>query len=114
MKFKIIQVTVRVLASVTNYLKTSDDMKELLKGVKDLKNWAVEVDRANRVTSAHPEVPGHPGHVDGSNWKLYVERGKKTVDRLILSSRQYTVVPKSPDLCHVSIRCIADVKTDTH
>jgi hypothetical protein len=117
MKFKIVQVTVREGPSVTKYMRESPnkkDMVELFKGVRNLGNWVIEVDRNNQVTSARPEVSGHPGHVDGANWKLYVERGKRTVDRLVLSKRQYTVAPKGPDLCHVSIKCTADVRTDTH
>jgi SET domain-containing protein len=117
MKFKIVQVTVREGSSVTKYMRESaskKDMVELFKGVRDRDSWSIETDKNNHVVSAHPEVPGHHGHVDGRNWKIYVERGKKTKDRLILSNRQCTVVPKGPDLCHVSIKCAADVQTDTH
>ena len=117
MKFVVTKVTVRQEASTTQYLQKGAhpaDMKELLKGVANLKNWSVEV-TGGRVTAAHPNVDGHPGHVDGSDWKMYVERGKKTVDRLRLV-RKYTTVPnkKDPNVTNVEIYVSAFTMQDTH
>lgn len=117
MKFVVTKVTVRQEASTTQYLqkgKAPNDMKELLKGVANMKNWTVEVS-GTRVTSAYPTVDGHPGHVDGSDYKLYVERGKKTVDRLRLV-RKYTTVPNKSDVnqTNVEIYCSAFTVQDTH
>src|SRR5262245_29266497 len=111
MKYVVTKVTVRQEASTTQYLKNAKapaDMKELLKGVANMKNWTVQVDTGGRVTAAWPSVDGHPGHVDGSDWKLYVERGKKTVDRLRLV-RKYTTVPSKKDtnITNVEIYCSA-------
>jgi hypothetical protein len=64
-------------------------LKELLKGVGDMKNWLFKESGGN-ITAAWPEVPGH---VDGSDWKMYVERGRQTVDRLQLTGRKYVTVP---------------------
>ena len=44
-KFVVTEVKIRMEASVTQYIKTSanrKDMAELIKGVKDMKNWSIE------------------------------------------------------------------------
>ena len=120
-KFKIVEVKIRKEASVSDYLKKYKGgkhgkwLKELLKGVGDLNNWTIETSGEN-VVEAHPSVDGHPGHVDGKDWKMYIERGKKTVDRLFLKKRRYTVTPskKNPDILHVKIYAAAFVVEDTH
>jgi hypothetical protein len=117
-KFVVTKVTVRREASTTQYLSNGahkDDLKELLKGVADMKSWVFK-ESNGKITAAWPEVPGHPGHVDGSDWKMYVERGKQTVDRLMITGRKYTVVPNKskPDQMNVEISCNAFVETDTH
>jgi hypothetical protein len=117
MKFVVTKVTVRQEASTTQYMskgKAPDDLKELLKGVANMKNWTVQVS-GDKVTAAYPTVDGHPGHVDGSDWKMYVERGKKTVDRLRLV-RKYTTVPnkKDPNQMNVEIYVSAFTVQDTH
>ena len=118
-KFVVTGVKLRIEASVSTYLKTSahkKDMAELLKGVKDMKNWAVEPKGDDAVKAAYPRVDGHPGHVHGKDWKLNVERGNSTVDRLILSKRRYTVTPnkKDPDQRNVEIYAAAFCEQDTH
>jgi hypothetical protein len=119
-KFQIAEVKIRQESSVSKYLRESAnkaDMKELMKGVKNLKNWVVKGDpEKEKVTAAYPDVAGHPGHVQGSDWKLQVERGRGSVDRLFLKKRKYTVEPskKDPNIINVKIYAAAFVETDTH
>jgi hypothetical protein len=117
-KFKVTEVKLRREASVSDYLKNgknSDDLKELLKGVGDLKSWTIET-KDDRVTAAYPDVAGHPGHVDGSDWKMYIERGKKTTDRLLIKKRKYETEPNKSDenLLNVKIYAALFVEEDTH
>lgn len=117
-KFKVTEVKLRREASVSAYLKNgraADDLKELLKGVGDLQNWSIEV-KGDRVTAGYPSVDGHPGHVDGSDWKLYIERGKGTVDRLLVKKRKYECEPnkKDPSVTNVKIYAALFVEVDTH
>jgi len=117
-KFVVTKVTIRREASTTQYLSKgahANDLKELLKGVGDMKNWVFK-ESGGKIVAAWPEVAGHPGHVHGSDWKMYVERGKQTVDRLMLTGRKYvTVQNKSkPDTMNIEISCNAFVETDTH
>lgn len=117
-KFVVTKVTIRREASTSKYLSEgahADDLKELLRGVGDMKSWLFK-ESAGKITAAWPEVPGHPGHVDGSDWKMYIERGKQTVDRLMLTGRKYvTIANKSkPDTMNIEISCNAFVETDTH
>ena len=116
-KYVVTKVTIRQEASTTQYLqkgKAPNDMKELLKGVANMKNWTIQASNG-KVTAAYPTVDGHPGHVDGSDWKMYVERGKKTVDRLRLV-RKYTTVQNKKDanVTNVEIYCSAFTVQDTH
>jgi hypothetical protein len=118
-KFVVTKVSVREEASTTQYLKTSGsaaEMKELLKGVKDMKNWIVTSKGDTGVAEAHPVVDKHPGHVDGSNWKMNVEHGNGSVDRLFLKLRKYTVIPNktNKDQLNVEISCSAFTEQDTH
>lgn len=118
-KFVVTEVKIRIEASVSQYLKTSGsakDMAELIKGVKDLKNWGVESKGEDEVKAAYPTVDGHPGHVHGKDWKLNVERGNGSVDRLILAKRRYTVEPnkRKPEQLNVSIYAAAFCEQDTH
>ena len=118
--FKVTEVKVRVEASASKYLKSGrapDDLKELLKGVRDIKSWSIDGNlKKQEVSSAYPEVDGHPGHVQGRDWKMNIERGNGSVDRLFLSKRRYTVEPnkKDPDVLNVEIYCAAFVEEDTH
>ena len=85
--------------------------------MKNVKNWSVEgKPEKEKVTGAYPDVSGHPGHVQGRDWKLYVERGTGSVDRLFLKKRRYTLVPskKDPDIINVKIYAAAFVVSDTH
>jgi hypothetical protein len=118
-KMVVTEVKIREEASVSQYLKSGSskkDMVELLKGVKDMKNWVVERKGEDGVSGAYPQVDGHPGHVHGKDWKLNVERGNNTVDRLVLSKRRYTVSPnkRNPEQLNVQIYaaafCIQDTK----
>jgi hypothetical protein len=118
-KMVVTEVKIREEASVSQYLKNSGskaDMAELLKGVKDMKNWVVERKGENDISAAYPQVDGHPGHVHGKDWKLNVERGNKTVDRLVLSKRRYTVTPNkgNPDQLNVQICAAAFCIRETH
>jgi hypothetical protein len=119
-KFQVFEVKIRQESCVSKYLRESGnkaDMKELMKGVKNLKNWVVQGNpEKEKVTGAYPEVSGHPGHVQGRDWKLYVERGTGSVDRLFLKKRRYTLEPskKDPQIIHVKIYAAAFVETGTH
>lgn len=117
-KFVVTKVTVRREASVSNYLAKGGDipaLKELLLGVGNMKNWVCTV-AGGKVTAASPNVDGHPGHVAGSDWKLNIERGNGSVDRLYLKQRKYTVTPNksNKDQMNVEISCNAFVETNTH
>jgi hypothetical protein len=117
-EFKMTKVKIRKNASVSKYLKRGrapKDLKELLKGIGNRKNWTIET-KGEEVTAAYPTVNGHKGHVDGKDWKMYIERGKKTVDRLLLKKRKYKVVQskKKPDQLNVEIYTSVFVEEDTH
>ena len=118
-KFKIVKVAVRPEASVSKYLRESpnaDDLKELLRGVKDMKNWSCKTNKDNKVIEAHAEVPAHPSHVHNRDWKYQIERGNASVDRLILAGRKYSAElnKRDPNTINVSVSCNAFVETDTH
>lgn len=54
-KFKIAQVAIRVEVSATKYLRESPHkagLADLLKGVKDTKNWQLEADAKGQVIAA--------------------------------------------------------------
>lgn len=119
-KLVVTEVKIREEASVSQYLKKTGgsakkDMAELLKGVRDMKNWVVERKGEAEVSAAYPRVDGHPGHVHGKDWKLNVERGTNTVDRLVLAKRRYTVTPNKtkPDQLNVQIYAAAFCLEDT-
>ena len=117
-KHVVTKVTVRKEASVSKYLKNSThkkDLKELLRGVANLKNWSVEA-KGEKIVGAHPTVDKHPGHIHGKDWKLNIEASKQTVDRLMLTGRKYKTVPnkRDPSILNVEISCNAFVETDTH
>jgi hypothetical protein len=119
-KFQITEVKIRVEASVSQYAKTTSkenlkDLKELLSGVKNMKNWVVTSDSKGNVTEAHPVVDGHPGHVQSGNWKMNVERGNNTVDRLWLKMRKYKTEPnkRKPEITNVKIAAAAFLEADT-
>lgn len=118
MKYVVTKVSIRREASVSTYLKKGKDpaaLKELLAGVAAMKNWRCS-ESGGKVTAAFPEVTGHPGHVDGSDWKLNVERGNGSVDRLFLKARKYTTVANKSkkDQTNVEISCNAFVVENTH
>jgi hypothetical protein len=119
-KYVVTKVTVRREASVSTYLKNGgapDDLKQLLKGVADMGNWSMTIDKGKQiVTEAHPTVDKHPGHVDGKDWKMNIEKGNGSVDRLFLSKRKYEAEAskRDPNVTHVEIYCAAFVETDTH
>ncbi len=119
-KYVVTKVTVRREASVSTYMKSSGskaDLKELLAGVAAMGNWSLGIDKAKeKVTEAHPTVDKHPGHVDGKDWKMNIEKGNGSVDRLFLSKRKYDVEPskRDPNIMNVEIYCAAFVETDTH
>jgi hypothetical protein len=118
-KFVVTEVKIRIEPNVSAYLRSSAkkaQLAELLKGVKDMKNWTVEVKANADVSAAYPVVDGHPGHVHGKDWKLNVERGNSTVDRLVLSKRRYTVEANKTkaDQMNVKIYAVANVMADTH
>lgn len=119
-KFVVTGVGIRKEASVTQYLKNGkapDDLKDLLKGVAMMGNWSLQINKAKEeVTAAYPTVDKHPGHVDGKDWKLNIEKGNGSVDRLFLKKRKYEVTPskRDPNVMNVEISCAAFVETDTH
>jgi hypothetical protein len=119
-KYVVTQVAVRKEASVSAYLKNGrapDDLKALLKGVAQMGNWSLKIDKTkDTVTEAHPTVDKHPGHVDGKDWKMNIEKGNGSVDRLFLSKRKYEITPskRDPDIMNVEIYCAAFVEEDTH
>jgi len=114
------EVTITELKSAKDYAKLGGthgkDYKELMTGVKKPDSWDVEViGKPPRVKSAHPEVSGHPGHVAGSDWKLYIERGKRTQDRLYVEvdKKKSTVTVNGNDF-EVKIVAEVFVAEDTH
>jgi hypothetical protein len=118
-KFVVTKVTIGKSGSVSEYLKSGSaagDLKDLLKEVAKMGNWTVESKGEEGVASAHPTANGHPGHVHGKDYKLYIEKGKKTVDRLVLTKRTYKTSPskKAPDVINVEIKCSTYVLEDTH
>ena len=114
------RVAVRRELSVSHTLKDGrepDDLKELLKGVAQMGNWSLSINKAKgEVTEAHPTVDKHPGHVDGKDWKMNIEKGNGSVDRLFLAKRKYEVTPskRDPNIMNVEIYCAAFVERDTH
>lgn len=61
-------------------------------------------------------VDKHPGHVQGKDYKLQIEKGKASVDRLFLKLRKYETAPakSDPDTMLVKVSASAFVETDTH
>lgn len=116
-KFVVTKVTVKKDSSVATYLKTGngDDLKDLLKGVAKMGNWSV-TPKGEEISAASPTVDKHPGHVHGKDWKLNIEKGNGSKDRLVLCKRAYTVLPNKskPDQLNVEISCSAYVLVDTH
>ncbi len=91
-KFVVTKVHIRREASVSRYLKqsaSSADLKKLLAGVAKMGNWATKI-KDGEVIDAWPTVDGHPGHVDAKDWKLNIEKGNGSVDRLFLKKRKVT------------------------
>lgn len=118
-KFKVVQVTIRRATGVDNYAKYAGqpgkDMKELLAGVAAFANWTVDV-KGDKVIGAHPAVAKHPGHVDGKDWKLQVETGKASQDRLFVKVTGVEEVPakNDPNVVNVKIKANVTVVEDTH
>ena len=117
--FKVVQVTIRRATGVDNYAKNAKPhgpwMKELLAGVADLKKWSI-THNADHVTGAHPDVDGHPGHVDGKDWKMNVERGNGSVDRLVVKVTEIKEEPspRDPNIINVKIKAAVTVNENTH
>ncbi len=118
-KFVVTKVSIRREASVSTYLKQSAsaaDLKKLLAGVAKMGNWGMKI-KDGVVIGAWPTVDGHPGHIDAKDWKLNIEKGNGSVDRLFLKKRKYdaTKINKSdPNTRNVEISCAAFVVTNTH
>ncbi len=118
-KFVVTKVHIRREASVSRYLKqsaSSADLKKLLAGVAKMGNWATKI-KDGEVIDAWPTVDGHPGHVDAKDWKLNIEKGNGSVDRLFLKKRKYDsskINKTDPNTKNVEIHCSAFVETNTH
>jgi hypothetical protein len=118
-KFKVVQVTIRPSSAVTKYSnyggQPGRDMKELLRGVGDLKKWTVTTS-GDRATGAYPQVDGHPGHGQGKEWKLKVERGTGSQDRLWIKVTEIKEEPakNDPNTINVKIKAAVNVEEDTH
>jgi hypothetical protein len=113
--YQIIEVKLNKSASVTQYVDdTKGTFAKLWKECTDLNNWSVQIDRTGRIIEGHPSTPAHPGHVQGADWKMNIEAGNNTVDRLSLIKRTYTVVDKTPTLKHIKISATGIVDVNTH
>lgn len=113
--YQIIEVKLNKSASVAQYVDDRNDtFKTLWKQCTDLNNWSVQLDNTGRVIEAHPSTPAHPGHVQGKDWKMNMEKGNNTVDRLTLIKRAYEVIDKSPTLKHIKISATGIVDENTH
>lgn len=119
-KTNVTKVTITELKSAKDYAKLGGqhgkDFKEVLDGVKKGANWKVEViGKPPRVKAAYPEVNGHPGHVAGKDWKLYIERGKGSQDRLYVEvDKTKSTVTAVGDGYDVVIVAEVYVAEDTH
>jgi hypothetical protein len=118
-KFKVVQVTIRRATPVDNYTKLAapygNYMKELLKGVADLKNWTVTTS-GDKATGAYPEVDKHKSHGQGKEWKLQVDPGNRSQDRLWVKVTEITQEPAKtdPNTVNVKVKASVTVEEDTH
>tara|TARA_R110001592_G_scaffold73748_3_gene224728 strand:- start:54 stop:455 length:402 start_codon:yes stop_codon:yes gene_type:complete len=93
-KLKVTKVKIGKDSSVGSYKKDTAGLKEVMDAVADAKGWTAdgEVDQKKKTIKrvrgvGFPSADGHPGHVHGSGgWKYNIERGNKTVDRLVIVS----------------------------
>lgn len=120
--YVISKVEIKKGGTVKEYLKGKRDpdaLKELWKGVTKIDNWSFQLDADGNVVSAEPSVDGHPGHIHNSDWKLNIERGNGSVDRLVLTKRKYEVkktkkLYKKLPRYNVEISASSYVLEDTH
>ncbi len=66
-------------STIIKYPNTHPDLQELLTGIQNAGNWSIY-----DTYQATPQVAGHPGHIDGKNWKMNIERGNHSVNRLFI------------------------------
>lgn len=127
-KVTVSKVTLKKDSSVGKYKTDEAGLKEVIKGLekKDLWGADVEIDDKKKAVKrvrnlAFPVIDGHPGHVHGSGaWKYNIERGNKTVDRLVAEKWEATVGKEELDekkgyiTAEVEIKCTIRVLEDTH
>ncbi len=131
--YTVANVTITKESTYTSYNRDTKGLGEVWTGINLEDRWTAifEVDAKKhtikRVTGlGFPLVDGHIGHVHLKGWKYYIERGKKTVDRLFLDDWKATIVRQTPSVVTVgrvtqnvitvsiNITCNASVIIDSH
>jgi hypothetical protein len=118
-KFKLVQVTIRRATGVDAYTKYAPPyggyMKELLLGVAAIKNWTLTTS-GDHVTGGYPAVDRHKGHGQGKEWKLQVDPGNRSQDRLFVKVTEIKEEPakNDPATINVKIKASVSVEEDTH
>ena len=126
-KVTVSKVTLKEDSSVGKYDRDEAGLKEVIKdlGKKDLWGADIEIDDKKKAVKrvrdlAFPVVNGHPGHVHGTGaWKYNIERGNKTVDRLVVEDWKANVKSEELDekkgyiTADIEITCSLRVLEDT-
>lgn len=131
--YTIKKVTIKEDSSVGKYRKiNADDLDDVIKGLKDKSLWQCQFtfdEKAEEPKTVSgltfPDVSGHKSHVETGGWKYYIDKGRGSEDRLVVSAWSADIKNcknngpgKAKGMtelsCDVEISCTVKAFADTH